>query len=109
MRILFIQWTFFNEVDSRSPALLNFVSFFSLDQVIFFFKKLIEKTVFLSWTLSFYGGQYLKILDNEKTKAWMVLAGGMLALVGIVFWWMMIGNGVNSLLKIKINKQSVIP
>ena len=52
-----------------------------------------------SWTLSFYGSQYLKILDNEKTKAWLVFAGGMLALVGIVFWWMMIGTGLTSAVK----------
>ncbi|CAG5110404.1 Oidioi.mRNA.OKI2018_I69.chr2.g4813.t1.cds [Oikopleura dioica] len=47
--------------------------------------------IWISWTLSFYGGQYLKILENEKTKAWLVLAGGIIALFGIVFWWMMIG------------------
>ena len=36
----------------------------------------------------------MKILENEKTKAWLVLAGGIIALFGIVFWWMMIGKSI---------------
>jgi hypothetical protein len=95
MRVLFIQRTLFHEVDSRTPTLFNSFSIFSLDQVSSYFPEKFVNLVF-SWTLSFYGGQYLKILDNEKTKAWLVFAAGMIALAGIVFWWMMIGNGLNT-------------
>ena len=96
MRVLFIQRSFFDEVDSRTPTLFDYFGFFSLDQVSFYYPEKLIIFV-LSWTLSFYGGQYLKILDNEKTKAWLVFAAGIIALAGIVFWWMMIGNGLNTI------------
>ena len=46
MRLLFIQRSFFDEVDSRTSTLFDYFSFFSLDQVSLYLSRKNEKRYF---------------------------------------------------------------